>query len=68
MIHRLDPTEIKILLISITAPIVFDMDLLMRFLAPLLSALVWFYLKPKLIELRGKYRRKKKLDKNNEQD
>ena len=56
---KIDPIEIKIFIVSIVGTIVLDFDLLLRFLAPLLSAVVWFYLKPLLEKVKLKIKAKR---------
>lgn len=63
LMSKIEPTEIKIMVTSILGTIVLNVDLFMRFLAPLTSAVVWFYLKPQLTKWQEK-RRQKKLKKD----
>lgn len=52
--------ELKIWITSIIATSVLNMDAFVRFLAPLLSAICWFYLKPALVKWHEKRKQKKK--------
>ena len=50
-----DPTEIKILVITVFGSMAFDFEILLKFIVPLLSAATWFFVKPLLIKLKRKY-------------
>lgn len=59
---RIDAGEVKVLIVSGFGSIMLNVDILIKFFIPILSAAAWFYLKPVLEALKEK-RRLKKLNK-----
>lgn len=57
---RFDLTEIKILSGAILGSAIAPIDMILRFIIPLASAITWFFLKPKLHAWQEKRKLKKK--------
>jgi hypothetical protein len=58
---RFDITELKILSGAVLGSVIAPIDMIARFVIPILSALVWFFLKPVLVNWTKKRALKKKL-------
>lgn len=49
---HIEPTELKILITSIAGAIVSPVDVILKFIIPIASGIVWVFLKPFVIQLR----------------
>ena len=61
--RHIDPTELKILFTSVVGSMAFDMELILRFLIPVLSALTWYFIKGVLDRCKRKRKVKKRIEK-----
>lgn len=60
---KFDPLEIKLLLGAVGVSIVSPMDMVFRFLVPIISGASWIFLKPVVVRWRDKVIAKRKLKK-----
>lgn len=63
MIGRFDPMDLKVLATTITASIISPVDLLVKFLMPILGGIAWVFLKPYVVEWQKRYNDWKKTKK-----
>lgn len=56
---RIDPIELKIFITMAFTTTALDMDAFIRFIAPLLSAFIWWLIKPTFDEYRAERKKKK---------
>jgi len=63
----LESLDVKVLLASVGLSIAAPIDLVFRFLIPIISGVCWVFLKPMVVKFRLKVVSKKKLKKSNEQ-
>jgi len=49
---HIEPTELKILLTSIAGAMVSPVDVVLKFIIPIVSGIAWVFLKPAVLKLR----------------
>ena len=62
--NKIDPIEVKVFIASVFATFVFDLELLLRFLIPLLSGIILWFVRLFLDEWKEKRSKRRKYEEN----